>query len=153
MNKKTGIITGGALAILIALGIATSGYTNADRLRGSSVPLNSKGALYNNGGGVLSWDSTVHVTSTVVTPSVSANTVLLDNSYNVIAPTTTLSTYTVTMPANPNNGDVVYIKFTQLITTLTYSIATGSVVASPTTITANQPAWILTYNSAKTSWY
>lgn len=183
MKKAVTTISLSALGILIALGIATSGYTDADRIRGSSIPLNSKGALYNNGGGVLTWDTTQNnsslsiasangvsgtvssgvitlkvtptysITNSVTTPSVATNTALLDNTYNIIAPTATLSTYTVTMPASPVNGDAVYIKFTKLITTLTYSIGTGSVVASPTTITANQPAFILVYSSGTTSWY
>lgn len=84
------------------------------------------------------------------TPSTGGTVALVNNQYNIINPSGTLTALTATLPSSPANNDVVTLKFTQAVTTLTYS--GGTVVGAPTTVTAGQSV-SLTYDSATTSWY
>jgi hypothetical protein len=60
MKKAVTTISLTALGILIALGIATSTYTDADRIRGSAIPTNSKGNLFNNSQ-LIEWSSKLNI--------------------------------------------------------------------------------------------
>lgn len=72
------------------------------------------------------------------TPSSSFSIAIGNSVYTLILdPAGTLSTGTVTLPSAPNNGQIVRIKSTQAITTLTISPNTGQAVkGAPTTIAA-----------------
>lgn len=87
---------------------------------------------------------------TIFTPTTGNTVSLVDNQYNIINPAGALLAVTLNLPSTPSNNDVVYIKFTQNITTVTY--ANGTVVDGITAPTAGGLT-VLTYDSATTSWY
>lgn len=87
---------------------------------------------------------------TIFTPTTGGTVNLVNNQYNILNPVGALLTLTVNLPSSPVNNDVVYIKFTQNITTVTYS--NGTVVDGITAPTAGGLT-VLTYDSGTTSWY
>lgn len=87
---------------------------------------------------------------TIFTPSTGGTVALLNNRYNIINPSGTLATLTVNLPSSPLNNDVVYIKFTQAVTAVTYG--NGTVVDGITAPTAGGLT-VLTFDSGTTSWY
>lgn len=87
---------------------------------------------------------------TIFTPTTGGTVNLVNGQYNIINPAGALLTLTVNLPSSPANNDVVYIKFTQNITTVTY--ANGTVVDGITAPTAGGLT-VLTYDSGTTSWY
>lgn len=76
-----------------------------------------------------------------------------DTGVFIINPAGTLATGTVTMPANPVNGDVVTICATQIITALTVNPNSGQTLnGAITTIAANGFAsWV--YLESTSTWY
>lgn len=86
----------------------------------------------------------------ISTPTTGATVNLTNNSYNIINPAGALLALTINLPSSPSNNDVVYIKFTQNITTVTY--ANGTVVDGITAPTAGGLT-VLVYDSGTTSWY
>lgn len=87
---------------------------------------------------------------TIFTPTTGGTVSLINNQYNIINPAGALLTLTVNLPSSPVNNDVVYIKFTQNVTTVTYG--NGTVVDGITAPTAGGLT-VLTYDSGTTSWY
>lgn len=87
---------------------------------------------------------------TIFTPTTGGTVNLINNQYNIINPAGALLALTVNLPSSPANNDVVYIKYTQTISTVTYG--NGTVVDGITAPTAGGVT-ILTYDSGTTSWY
>lgn len=87
---------------------------------------------------------------TIFTPTTGGTVTLVNNQYNIINPAGALLALTVTLPSSPANNDSVFIKFTQNVTTVTYS--GGTVVDGITAPTAGGLT-VLTYDSGTTSWY
>lgn len=87
---------------------------------------------------------------TSFTPATGSTITLLDNQLNIINPSGSLSTLTLTLPSSPANNDVIYIKYTQAISSITYS--GGTIVGVPASSTAGSLN-ILTYDSATGYWY
>lgn len=87
---------------------------------------------------------------TIFTPTTGSTVTLTNNQYNIINPAGALLALTVTLPSSPANNDCVFIKFTQNVTTVTYS--GGTVVDGITAPTAGGLT-VLTYDSGTTSWY
>ena len=87
---------------------------------------------------------------TIFTPSTGGTVNLVANQYNIINPSGSLVALTVNLPSSPVNNDVVYIKYTQAITTVTYG--NGTVVDGITTPSVGGLV-ILTYDSISSSWY
>lgn len=75
---------------------------------------------------------------------------LVNNQYNILNPSGTLATLTVAVPSFPSNNDVVYIKFTNAITALSFS--NGTVVGALTAAPAGGLI-VLTFDGATSSWY
>lgn len=86
----------------------------------------------------------------IFTPTTGGTVALTNNQYNIINPAGALLALTVNLPSSPANNDCVFIKFTQNVTTVTYS--GGTVVDGITAPTAGGLT-VLTYDSASTSWY
>jgi hypothetical protein len=87
---------------------------------------------------------------TIFTPTTGGTVGLVNNQYNIINPAGTLATLTVNLPSSPSNNDVVYIKYTQQVSLVTYG--NGTVVdgiAAP----AAGGLVILTFDSGTSSWY
>ncbi len=87
---------------------------------------------------------------TLFTPTTGGTVSLVNNQYNIINPAGALVAVTLNLPSSPSNNDVVYIKFTQTVSTVTY--ANGTVVDGITAPTAGGLV-VLTYDSGSTSWY
>jgi hypothetical protein len=87
---------------------------------------------------------------TIFTPTTGGTVVLVNNQYNIINPAGTLVALTVTLPSSPANNDIVQIKYTQSVTTVTYN--GGTVVDGITSPVAGGYV-ILTYDSTNNSWY
>lgn len=87
---------------------------------------------------------------TIFTPTTGGTVNLVNGQYNIVNPAGALLALTVNLPSSPANNDVVYIKFTQNVTTVTY--ANGTVVDGITAPTAGGLT-VLTFDSGTTSWY
>lgn len=126
--------------------------------RGSSgglvrLGIGSTGKVLGVTSGVPAWQTGSGLGSyihTIFTPTTGGTVALVDNQYNIINPSGALLALTVNLPSSPANNDVVYIKFTQNVTTVTY--ANGTVVDGITAPTAGGLT-VLTYDSGTTSWY
>lgn len=99
---------------------------------------------------VTSTKGTQNYAHSIFTPTTGGTVSLVNNQYNIINPVGALLALTVNLPSSPANNDVVYIKFTQNITTVTYS--NGTVVDGITAPTAGGLT-VLVYDSNTTSWY
>lgn len=109
--------------------------------------------LVRNGGVIKSIPATslpIKYAHTIFTPTTGGTVALVVGQYNIINPAGALLALTVNFPSSPANNDVVYIKFTQNVTTVTYG--NGTVVDGITAPTAGGLT-VLTYDSGTTSWY
>lgn len=86
----------------------------------------------------------------IFTPLTAGTVNLLNNQYNIVNPAGTIATLTVNLPSSPVDNDVVYIKYTQAVTAVTYG--NGTVVDGITAPTAGGLV-VLTYDAGTTSWY
>lgn len=121
----------------------TNGYTYILEAHGSQGWL-VVSRTSSNAGGINNY---LH---TITTPTTGGTVNLVNNQYNIINPAGALVALTVNLPSGPVNNDVVYIKLTQTVSTLTY--ANGTVVdgiASP----VSGSLVVLTFDSATSSWY
>lgn len=87
---------------------------------------------------------------TIFTPTTGGTVTTVVNQYNIINPAGALLALTINLPSTPSNNDVVFLKYTQNITTVTY--ANGTVVDGITAPTAGGLV-VLVYDSGTTSWY
>ena len=92
----------------------------------------------------------VKYSHTIFTPTTGQTISVINNQYNIVNPAGALVALTINLPSSPSNNDVVYIKFTQTISTVTY--ANGTVVDGITAPVAGGLV-VLTYDSGTTSWY
>lgn len=101
-------------------------------------------------GTTMGWANLSSKAHVIFTPTTGGTVTLTNNFYNIINPAGALVALTVTLPSSPANNDCVFIKFTQNVTTVTYS--GGTVVDGITAPTAGGLT-VLTYDSGTTSWY
>lgn len=94
-------------------------------------------------------ETSTQVAHTIFTPTTGGTVNLVNNQRNIINPAGALLALTVNLPSTPANNDVVYIKFTQTVTTVTYG--NGTVVDGINPIAGSLV--VLTYDSGTTSWY
>ena len=87
---------------------------------------------------------------TIFTPLTGDTIALISKNYNIVNPAGTIAALTVDLPSSPNNNDTVIIKFTQIVTTVTYGNGTvlGGLI-SP--IAGSQVT--LVYDTATNTWY
>ena len=88
------------------------------------------------------------------TPATGFSITLANSDWHVVLdPAGTLATGTITMPPAPLNGQVINIRSSQIITTLTISPNSGqSVKGTPTTLGLGGIIEAI-YRSANTTWY
>lgn len=86
----------------------------------------------------------------ISTPTTGQTVNLVKNRYNIINPAGALLALTVNLPVSPANNDLVYIKFTQNITTLSY---TGGTVSDAITAPTIGSLIVLVYDSSTNTWY
>lgn len=94
--------------------------------------------------------ATINRSHTIFTPTTGGTVVLINNQFNIINPAGTLIALTVTLPSSPANNDIVNIKYTQAVTTVTYN---GGTVVDGITSPVAGGLVILTYDSGSNSWY
>lgn len=87
---------------------------------------------------------------TIFTPTTGGTVALVVNQYNIINPSGALLALTVNLPSSPANNDVVYIKFTQTISTVTYGNGT---VVDGISGPISGGLVILAFDSSSNSWY
>ena len=92
----------------------------------------------------------IHYAHNIFTPTVGQTVALINNQYNIINPAGTLASLTVNLPSTPTNNDVVYIKYTQAITLVTYGNGT---VSDALTTPSIGSLVTLVYDSGTTTWY
>lgn len=137
--------TAQTITLTAANGVIIDGvtYPLADGAAGQFITTNGSGtATWANSGGITSHN--------ISTPTTGGTVNLVNNQYNIINPSGTLLALTVNLPSTPSNNDVVYIKYTKSITTVTYG--NGTVVdgiASP----VGGGFMVLSYDAGTTSWY
>lgn len=85
----------------------------------------------------------------IFTPTTGQTVTLVKNRYNIINPAGALLALTVALPA-ANNNDLVYIKFTQNVTTLSYS---GGTVSDAITAPTIGSLIVLVYDLGTNIWY
>lgn len=87
---------------------------------------------------------------TIFTPLTGETVTIINNSLNIIHPSTSLSTLNIYMPVSPVNGDCVKIKFTNSVETVTY--LNGTVVCGNTAPIADTLV-TLTYDLTSNKWF
>lgn len=98
----------------------------------------------------MAYQPSIKYNHTIFTPSAGGTVNLVNGQFNIINPSGTIATLTVNLPSSPANNDVVYIKFTQAVTAVTY--ANGTIVGGITSLAAGGLV-VLTYHTGTTSWY
>lgn len=96
------------------------------------------------------WEPQGKPSHVVFTPTTGGTVTAVAYNEEIINPAGTIAALTITLPSSPNNNDRVYLKFTQAVTTITYS--GGTVVGLPTSASAGQQ-WYATYDLTDNKWY
>jgi len=150
----------GSGAVFLAIGASgTSSYQI--RLDGSTDPTATlQGSMWFNGTNLYFGDAGavkrdllngVHkYVHSIFAPTTGGTVALVNNQYNIINPVGALATLTVNLPSSPNNDDVVYIKFTQTVSAVTYGNGT---VVSGILAPAAGGLVVLTFDAGTSSWY
>jgi hypothetical protein len=134
----------------------TGGVSNGSAKNGASINLVPTAASDSSGtSGTVQfgkWQSDTSFDYT--TPATAFSYTIPDGAgAAVLNPSGTLSSGTITMPAKPNNGQIVHISCTQIITTLTLSANSGqSIKNAPATIAAGGHLSYI-YRTSDTTWY
>lgn len=114
-------------------------------------PTSNASVTIANNSGTLALVSDIATSShTIFTPTTGGTVTLVNNKYNIINPAGTLATLTVALPSSPANNNIVYIKYTQAVTSVTYS---GGTVVGSTGAAVVGGLVVLTYDAVTTSWY
>lgn len=155
-----GLTSAPTALVHMAAGTATASTAPMKFTSGTNLTVIENGATEYNGthlyisiGGVryqLDQQGVSNYAHTIFTPTTGQTVTLINNQYNIVNPAGALLALTVNLPSTPANNDVVYIKFTQNVTTVTY--ANGTVVDGITAPTAGGLT-VLVYDSGTTSWY
>lgn len=143
----------GTIKILIGSDATGDIYYNGGTGALTRLAIGSTGQHLVVSGGIPSWSNQVGTSNyahNISTPSTGGTVNLTNNNYNIINPAGALLALTVNLPSSPANNDVVYIKYTQNITTVTYG--NGTVADGITAPTAGGLV-VLTYDSGTTTWY
>lgn len=93
---------------------------------------------------------TTLATHTIFTPTTGSTINLTNNAIDIVNPAGALLALTINLPSSPNNNDVVIIKFTKAITTVTY---TGGTISDSLLSPAAGGMSLLTYDLSSNTWY
>ncbi len=168
-----GIATSNQVGIRVWPTITANLHIGAGAATASSAPLKidsgalmttpEDGAIENNGTH-LYWTNTagtrfqldqqtgplIKYQHTIFTPTTGGTVNIINGYYNIINPAGGLLTLTINLPSSPVNNDTIYIKFTQTISTVTY---TGGTVVDGITAPTAGGLTVLVYDSGTNSWY
>lgn len=149
-----------------ALSGAIRGFVDAATTSGNRVPIALLFYTTINGGSLTERvridNSGNHITKfgnadqsySFQTPTTGFSITIGNNVWHlVLDPSATLATGTITMPSSPVDGQLVNIRSSQIVTTLTVSPNTGqSIKNAPTTISAGGTLDAI-FRTANTTWY
>lgn len=100
------------------------GADGASGPAGATGPTGASGATGPTG--VAGVSGVIDTTYNIDTPSAGGTVTIPDSTYTeIIDPAGTIATLTIVLPAAPINGQIVRIKFTQVVTALTLSPNSG----------------------------
>ena len=90
---------------------------------------------------------------TISTPTTGATVTLIVNRFNAINPAGTIAALTINFPDSPQDRDIVEVKFSQIITTITYVAGTGgaTILGQRNAIVGDYFRW--KHDSGTNSWY
>ena len=100
--------------------------------------------LTNSSGGLIRYQHHIFI------PTAASTTTLINNQYNIINPATGGLSFTLNLPSSPLNNDVVYVKFDQTATVVTYG--GGTILGGIAAPVAGQVV-VFTYDSGTSTWY
>ena len=98
----------------------------------------------------------VQSSKAIITPVAAGSHQIADTvQYLVMDHAATIATFTITLPKNPQDGNVVKIFSRSIVTTLTLSAGTGETIATGHTVTTIAALGSLeyVYNSSDSKWY
>ncbi len=106
-----------------------------------------------NGSNVLTVASlnVLNYNHVIFTPTTGGTVNLNNKQYNIINPAGAILAVTLNLPSSPLDGDVVYIKFTQNVTTVSFT--GGTVQSGITSAAAGTTVLPLVYDSGTNKWY
>lgn len=125
--------------------------SNADSLitsaNGSTYTISSNLPVLISKGAILSQD-------TIFTPLTTETMTANRGHYNIVNPAGTIAALTIETPASPADGDFFELKFTQVVTTITWSVPGGGSVGNSVLTTAGVGSYMkLVYHAGDTTWY
>lgn len=100
-------------------------------------------------GGSPRWLTSIY-SHNIVAPLNATTITLVDNEVNIINPSASLSLLTISFPPVAANNDIIFIKTTKSIATISYS---GATVADGITSATAGALIMYTYDSGTSTWY
>lgn len=147
-----GIINGDVGSYVAATTYPTGTPYSTYSLSGTYIPGQ---ALMTSITGVITADTNFCYNYDYFTP-LTATTVVITQSYTVIAPAATIAALTVSFPAAPFPGQIVHVSFNQIVTALTVGVAapgTATFVGTPLTAAAVGSVLRYIYDVNTNSWF
>lgn len=126
--------------------------TGALAINGASNYGTSGQVLTSNGNSYPTWQAAGKDPIAYFTPVTTNTITLTNNAYNIIDPAGTIALLTINLPSSPSDGDFVEIKFTQIITAITF---TNGTLGGAETLTAAAISDYrkYVYRTASSKWY
>lgn len=87
----------------------------------------------------------------IFTPADGDTIDLVNNQYNIIHASDDIATLTANLPSSPINGDCIYIKSVNNITT--FALANGTIPGGNDTSFGGQNVYVLVYDADDNAWY
>jgi hypothetical protein len=112
--------------------------------------LSVNGVASGSNGNVSLTSANFGVAHTIFTPTTGGTITLTNKNYNIINPAGALLALTINLPSSPSNNDFVELKYTQGITTVTFS---GGTVQSAITTPVTGQLVKLVFDSNSGIWY
>lgn len=131
-----------------------TGGTNLTTPVNGAIENDSTHLYYTSGGTRFQLDQQVGALikyqHTIFTPTTGQTITLINGQYNIVNPAGTIAALTINLPSSPANNDTVYIKFTKIVSAVTY--ASGTVVDGIASPVAGSLV-VLVFDSGTSSWY
>jgi hypothetical protein len=118
----------------------------------NGISLYSSGGLFYsmNASGVRTAVGKAH---TIFAPATTGSITLINNQHNLVNPAATIAVLTMVFPDSPVNNDTVTVKFTQIVTAITYTAGTGgaTILSQVNGTVGGNYTWV--YDSGNNTWY
>lgn len=126
--------------------------TGALAINGASNYGTSGQVLTSNGNSYPTWQAAGKDPIAYFTPVTTNTITLTNNAYNIVDPAGTIALLTINLPSSPSDGDFVEIKFTQIITAITFTNGTLGGAETLTAAAVNDYRKYV-YRAASSKWY